>query len=356
MGENFDPVTGKKLLITDVVKDMPELIRLLDEKLIEKYGEEAFYDSPKELMEGYSPEYFYWTMSYQGLSVYFHAMDIGAYGINQHMITLWFDEYPELFAEQYMVQPEYDYVISVPANAEIAIDLKAGDGVKDMLRLWNESEDLYSKLVFQINGQDYYSEEIYLISDSSYYLSCLKNGEEEKYYIYAQLGYELFNQLQVYELTDKGVIYQGGLEQTYVPGEWDSETESYFMDVFNNPSEFELYSRTDWVGVVTGVRTYQADWENPVPKALTDDYDISNEWYTLTLKRAMEFEILPDGNIEEFPAGTTFQYLRTDNETYVDLLMEDGRECRVYTENWDGEAGIQGYSPDLCFDGLPNGF
>lgn len=180
--------------------------------------------------------------------MYFHAMDIGAYGINQHMITLWFDEHPELFAEQYMVQPEYDYVISVPASEEIAIDLKAGDGVKDTLRLWDNAGEFYKNLVIQINGQDEYTEESYLISDADY-------------------------------------------------------------------------------------------------------YDISTDWYTLTLKKPLEMKILPNGKMEEIPAGTTFQYLRTDGETYVDLLMEDGRECRVMTENWDGEPAINGNYPEMYFEG-----
>lgn len=283
-------------------------------------------------------------------------MDIGAYGINQHMITLWFDEHPELFAEQYMVQPEYDYVISVPANEEIAIDLKAGDGVKDTLRLWDNAGEFYKNLVIQINGQDEYTEESYLISDADYYLGCVKNGEKEKYYIYAQLGYELYNQIQVYELTENGGIYQGGLERAYIPGEWNSETDSYFMDVWNDLSEFELQSRIDWVGVVTGEKTYMVDWDNPLPKAQTDYYDISTDWYTLTLKKPLEMKILPNGKMEEIPEGTTFQYLRTDGETYVDLLMEDGRECRVMTENWDGEPAINGNYPEMYFEGLPTGF
>lgn len=353
-GENFDTATGKRLLITDVVKDLPQLIEILDEKLIEKYGEEAFYDAPEKLMKETSPEYFQWTMSYQGLSVYFSAMDVGAYGINQPVITIWFNEYPQLFAEKYMAAMEMDYAMHVPANEEIAIDIKPGDEKKDTLRIWNTAG--YSELVFQVNGQDYYTEEGYLIGDADYYLVCLKNDGEEKYYVYAQLGYELYHQIQVYELTENGGVRIGSLDREYVPEEWNSETDSAYMAVFNDPSEFELYSRTNWVGVVTGVRGYQADFENPVPKAQTDYYDISNDWYQLTLKKPIELEILPEETKEVIPEGTTFRYLRTDNDTYVDFLLEDGRECRVYTENWDGEAAIQGDYPDAYFEGLPNGF
>lgn len=121
-------------------------------------------------------------------------------------------------------------------------------------------------------------------------------------------------------------------------------------------SEFELQSRIDWVGVVTGEKTYMVDWDNPLPKAQTDYYDISTDWYTLTLKKPLEMKILPNGKMEEIPAGTTFQYLRTDGETYVDLLMEDGRECRVMTEKWDGEPAINGNYPEMYFEGLPTGF
>ena len=187
-----------------------------------------------------------------------------------------------------------------------------------------------------------------------------EDGVNEEFYGYTN-ECEFFvqradNQIQVYELTENGGIYQGGLERAYIPGEWNSETDSYFMDVWNDLSEFELQSRIDWVGVVTGEKTYMVDWDNPLPKAQTDYYDISTDWYTLTLKKPLEMKILPNGKMEEIPAGTTFQYLRTDGETYVDLLMEDGRECRVMTENWDGEPTINGNYPEMYFEGLPTGF
>lgn len=358
-GENFDPETGKSLVITDVVKDLSELISLVDEKLINQYGDEAFSDTPKESLLQYAVEDFEWTMSYQGLSLYFHSLNLNGYGSEEYMVTIWFDEAPELFVDNYMAQPEGHYAMALPEGREIAMKICPGDDVEDTLSLnsmTDEATGWYQRLVFHINGQDYCSDEVYNISELSGHLVCLKNGEKEKFFIYAAMSFELHHQIAVYELTENGVVYCGSMENARFPGEWNSETNSYFGIVLNDPTKFELVSRTDLVGVVDGVKVCEADWETGLPKTQSDDYKITADWCELTLKRPLVVEVLPEGDKEEILAGTTFKYLRTDNKTYVDFLMEDGRESRVYTEEVEEETVIRGENPNMIFEGLPTGF
>ena len=55
---------------------------------------------------------------------------------------------------------------------------------------------------------------------------------------------------------------------------------------------------------------------------------------------------------EEVPAGTEFHFLRTDNESYVDMKMDDGRDCRVHVEFDGWERTVNGISEYDAFDGI----
>ena len=62
--------------------------------------------------------------------------------------------------------------------------------------------------------------------------------------------------------------------------------------------------------------------------------------------------ILPENKVETVPAGTEFSFLRTDNESYVDLKMEDGRECRIEFEEIDYTSCSNGVPEWECFENL----
>ena len=91
-----------------------------------------------------------------------------------------------------------------------------------------------------------------------------------------------------------------------------------------------------------------------MPAAKTEYYDLSASLRRLISKLPLEVGILPDGTREELPAGTMLRMLRTDGETYMDLELEDGRECRLVLERnpdtW--EWLINGISEWDCFEDL----
>jgi hypothetical protein len=62
--------------------------------------------------------------------------------------------------------------------------------------------------------------------------------------------------------------------------------------------------------------------------------------------------LLPQKTVETVPAGTEFFFLRTDNESWVDLVMADGQECRIVLETADWPSTINGISEVECFENL----
>ena len=74
----------------------------------------------------------------------------------------------------------------------------------------------------------------------------------------------------------------------------------------------------------------------------------------LTTLVSLEVEIVPEFEPETLPEGENLWFLRTDGHSYVDMRMEDGRECRIDVE--DGPEGWERYVNGMpetdCFDGL----
>ena len=63
----------------------------------------------------------------------------------------------------------------------------------------------------------------------------------------------------------------------------------------------------------------------------------------------LEVIMLPEKKTEVLPAGTNFYYLRTDGESYAELELEDGRECRIEIVQRDWEPCINGIPEWDCF-------
>ena len=361
-GINIDPVTGKILTISDVFMDSTMLIEVLSEKLIEKYGEDLFYTSPEELLNEYTPEQFSWTVGYQGITFYFSPYELAPYAAGTQYVAIWFDEAKEWIDEKYMSAPKDGYVAELPFNEEVHLDLNAETPEKDVLTVGKnfveETVEVFQMAV-SINEETYFSEEIFYYGDLKTSLACVPDQGKNRYYLYAEYTIESTD-LYIYELTENGIKLQGTLENVRMPGivldQWDSyhQTQMYMEQILTDPSEFTMTSRMHLMGFMDGMKIYHADPKDGMPKADADYYILPEDCAVLTLKKDLEVEILSENETEMIKEGTEFTYLRTDNETYMDFRMDDGRECRVYFEEKDWDKTIKGFLPEECFEGIPN--
>ena len=363
-GININPTTGEVLQITDIFKDFSKLIEVLSEKLTNKYGEEWFYSSPKELLDVYTPEKFTWSVGYQGITFYFSPYELAPYAAGSQMVTVWFDEAKEWIDEKYMASPKGGYVAELPIGEEIHLEFNRENEEKDTLVLGRnyigETGDVFN-LSFSVNEEVYLSEETFYDGDLEASLVSLTDQGRDRFYLYVKYTIETTD-LYVYELTNEGVKFQGSVSNVNMPGkvldQWDpyNQTQMYLEQVFTDPSEFTFISRMYLMGFMDGVKTYYADPSDGMPKATTEYYVLPENFATLTSIRDLEVEILPENNMETVEKGTNFVYLRTDNESYIDFRMDDGRECRVHFEKKDWDKTINGYLPEECFENISNYF
>lgn len=352
-GMNLDPESGEDVLLTDILTETDGLTDILIKKIREKYPDEPF-DSLPEMLADYELENYSWTLSYQGLTFYFSPYEIASYAAGLLTVTIWFDEAPELFREEYMETPEQGYAVALPLAHPVEFDLDEVDGKRDEISVSYMSVDGTGLLQPAIGKNDALMEDA---DGYAYEMRPYLVHIDGKNYIYLEGVVEnAYKTLSVYDLNGDeiclaGRVYGSGFKRgLYEDGEYGG----YYIDVFNDPENFVLSTVMHVLGTVNGTKACGVNPEDGMPAAKTEYYDLSASMRRLISKLPLEVGILPDGTREELPAGTMLRMLRTDGETYMDLELEDGRECRLVLERnpdtW--EWLINGISEWDCFEDL----
>jgi hypothetical protein len=160
-----------------------------------------------------------------------------------------------------------------------------------------------------------------------------------------------YSTMRVYDLQDDITVNDvlEGTEAHYPRAEqFDSNYGARI--VLNDPSEMCLDTMVYMLGTMVGTDTYEL---------LDGKLDKDNIYYTLpetmqplVSKVPLEVYVPEAEETEEVPAGTEFHFLRTDNESYVDMKMDDGRDCRVHVEFDGWERTVNGISEYDAFDGI----
>ena len=126
---NFDTRTGKILSFLDVVKDDESFFEIVDNLAKKDYPEsniKAPSEYAKELKENDYKD-LVWTVSPEGVTVYFDTGTLGSFTDGPQVITICFDEDDALFESKY-VNKEKDYVFPILAdNMTLHLDTD-GDG------------------------------------------------------------------------------------------------------------------------------------------------------------------------------------------------------------------------------------
>lgn len=340
---NFDPVTGEELRLEDVFRDTSVLPGILGDLLREEYPDIPFGDDLPELIsESLEQDLLTWTLGYQGVRFHFNVYELAMpYVAGSQTVSLWFEESPELFREKYMQVPE-QYAVELEFNADPTLfDLVPGDGRIDSLTPFAYVGEYmeYGPLEITVNGQayplwDYDTDELTL------WLARLGSGKEQRTYLYLDAMMEnAYHVLSVYEVAPDLLIRVGELSG------------SNFAGMFTDPSEFVLHTRTEMLSTQTGTGTYHIDPVSGLPAGENGYYELVDE-LVLTSLVSFEVTILPDEKKEEIPAGMEFTLLRTDNRTFVDARMADGRECRIFVDRSDWPVTIDGIPREDCFNGM----
>ena len=213
----------------------------------------------------------------------------------------------------------------------------------------------YGSLTLRIAKNDTYCEGPGYGYEFISYLVCTQEQDKERYYLYVESIQENdYSILRVYDLNQEEIRWEE-LSGVGFSGDWDENTGkygTYYNHVLNNPQSFELVTKIEILGTWQGKRLYAVDTENGIPQAYKEDYLISSGDHSTVSLIPLEVSMLPDMKLEELPAGTNFNFLRTDGESYVDAQLEDGRECRIYVEFEGGQQSVNGVEQWECFEEL----
>lgn len=351
---NFDTQTGRKLAIEDVIADTNALPNALATEMIEQYPhlEEATLNMWEMELEDYLASYltpeeanditpeFTWTLGYEGVTFYFGAYEIGSYADGNQVVVLTYNEYPELFNKEYFTSVTQDYVMQILPfwyGEEGFTDIN-GDGVMDMIIIdgnYSTEFEMYTSLDVTVNGNTY-SHEAYYYELTSYVVKA--NGNT---YVYVErVGDSDFRTVSVFKITESSVEYVGDVDGSIVD--------------LNNSADFGLTKRFDMLSTFWCIaKCYVGDDGMPVEKA--GAYEIMGEG-TITSTVEITAELVDEngnllGESKVFPAGTIYDFERTDGMTYVDMLTNDGSRCRLYTTNqWP--PTVNGMDAQNCFEML----
>jgi len=356
LGMNLDPTTGETLDLTSVMPDIEELSSILTKKLKEKYTYEPF-DSLQDMLDAYTASDYTWTIDYQSITFYFSPYEIAPYAAGLLTATIRFDEMPELFDEAYTTAPTDGWAKPLPIHEEVEVKLNPDSDTADQLYISTEGDEYgYLSLSVTKNGQQ--SE---IGRDIGYevkpILVCLSEADQERYFLYVEATSDNdYTTLYVCDLNGNNVTLNGELSGAGLKGVWNEKMGEYgtwFEEVLNNPMECVLASTIYRLGTWTGYRTY-----NPHP--ITGMLLPQTEYYTLPddvspIVSAIDLEVtmLPKKEKVTVPAGTEFQIRRTDGDRYAELVLEDGRECRIEIVYDDYTPMINGVAEWDCFIDLP---
>ena len=337
--KNFDARTGEELNIANVTADAASLPKTLADKLLSEYDKEIFFeeDVEKLINEAYEEDQNYtYTLDNEGICFYFSAYQLAPYASGSQIASFSYSENPELVKDEYVKSGD-DFIEGM------VMDKKYRIGEKDVLAVsfYPETEDDYEyELYIDFNGNQ--TTETITCSGMQPYL-VKKDG---RYFVYVdELQLNDYKSLDIFKVGD-GVLKKAG---AYERG---------FRDVCpTDPSDFFLAGRTDLLSTNNTYRSYHVG-DDGMPVA-NEEYDhvIGSVSEKLTLKVDLEAEVFADeeateSSKETLPKGTVLYYLRTDDETFMDMKTEDGRVVRLYPKTGDWPQTIDGTDIEEIFDGV----
>lgn len=350
-GVNFDTQTGEILTLSDIFTDCGRLSELVEEQLYINYDPDCFFGDV-DLDERFSADYdqVEWVLDYNGVTFYFNPYDIAPFASGILSATISFAEHPDLFCDTYCEVPD-SYGIELPQEHSFSYDVD-GDGKLDDLWI-APAEGNYGDGTPQsicLNGTWYEEDNgIFEIIPSLLHLADGRN------YLYIAQLYP--DDRYVYEVYD---VSRGSVEpvdtiyaECHIIGSYQNDY--YAREVLTNPEQFRLDTCTAVLGTAYGYDSYHVG-ENGMPVGENGYYTIDNGsyLYEFTLTQDLTVPVVDESGATvgetTLKKGDKVTYYRTDNVSWGDVLLADGRLGRVIPD-MENDYTIDGRCVDEVFDG-----
>ena len=341
-GVNYDPVSGKQLKLSDFVTDGAAFMEYVKEDLYLRYPE-IEEDLTEQFFGEKTIDDVTWTAGWEGINCYFDAYTFGPYAIGDQTILVPFEGNESMFQETVMDVPEnygIEFMTGHPLRA----------GGREIIVNGNLNEyQSYDGITIILDGEEtVFDEDIYAFSITPTYLKA--DGEEYLYLEYSEENdYEAFDLYRLGEKPERIGMQDLGKGYLYV------EEKSLTGDAAMSDPERMLLSARIWLlGTTSGQRLYRVGADGkPEP---VEPYFHINDGRALTTKQELTLEEVDEqGNVTgtvTVPAGTSMTRIRTDAESTVDLMTQDGRVLRVTLSGSQFPQTIDGKEVEDLFDGI----
>jgi len=364
-GENYDAKTGELLSLEDVITDMELLPTLVKEQLDTFWDPLMFYEHLdmnqhfKENLDSIA-----WTLDYHGITFYFNPYEIAPYASGNQVVTVTYEDHPEVFAAKYVKGPE-SYGIQLDLEAPFYFDVDSDGELDELLVVGMVSDDM-----IHVEHNIYIDGKCYVQSD--FENKDLMPGEPVYYSIYDVFSPHLlhladgrtylfienledsdFRTNTVYELTD-GTVKMVETIYSSLHTEVTGEEWNWVTQALTNPYNFKLDTRTWVVGTSNGFKTYYISDDGY--SYGYEDYYTFNPLYVFTALRDFEVNLVDEdgvvGDTILVRAGEEVTYYRTDASVFADFILSDGRIGRVQLQWEEGSCRIDGVAVEELFDGV----
>lgn len=347
---NINPLTGEDILLKDIASDYDGLYQEVQNRLdeINQTGDfangynEGYGDIVKELFYEGDGKNLTWTINLQELIIYFDSYVLGSYARGETTLTI-----PLTECGQFL-KPEYQ-------------DLDGGFAIQIRLceprNIDMDNDGTLENIQFNTVGNDeeFYTDVTISCEDES--LTYRIMGVFKDAYVVKTKEGNAYFYLEGQEFNDYRTLYVFGFDQEK-PYFIDSVESSIYGHFLQDPERFLLFEYVQALGTYEGYKEYSVGADGiPVSQdkafVLCDRLTLQDLTSTRELTVYGSIDGVQQKESKVLPVGTVFRCVATDENTYMEMALEDGTHCILPFERVDWQILIDGVEDIECFDFLP---
>lgn len=357
-GLNYDTESGNLLLLTDLITDKEKLAQVLIDKVNEKYADDLLVNNIGEyITEAVKRESLCYIVGYESMTFYFNPYEIASFAAGILTVDISYKENPDLFNIYYTLTPN-SYIIAGDTVTTNYIDFD-GDSKVDEIEI-NETPGKYCEVESMeiiINNESTVINDVYAFSVEPYFVKT-EGGTTYLYLFYHVENDYIY--LEVFDMSKKEVVSES--ENLHLSGSYgysEGEKGLYSRYEYRNglvdPANMVFTSRLQFLGTADAHRTYHVG-QDGVPISEDEPFVITSSHYTfVAVQNVAAKEVNEDGEeIGEIAIrkDDEVRFYRTDNSTYADLILENGKIARVAVDASDWPITIDGTDCTELFEGI----
>ena len=341
-GVTLRPGTGETVKLSDLVADGPAFLAE-----VRKTVEEEYPDVDPKLCDSYFAETDLDEMTYvtgvSGITCVFAPYNLGPYAIGTQKVEIPYAGNEALFKEDF-TSGAAAYGVEFAMYEPMTI---GGHEITITAEQIGEYGDIDSLSVF-VDGEETKFDDVYGSVPRPTWIHV-----PEADYIYFDLPEDSdYHELVIVRIGDKAEkVGVAGFGRGYVLG---SEEDGWNVAAaaLTDPTQMPLYTRTFLLSTLNGEQTFSVGPDGmPVP---SEDYYVFAMPHTLTLKTALKaVSVTAEGEEQgevTLPKGTELTMVRTDNDSWVDMIYGEMQYVRVRIDEEKWPQTIGGKDIEDIFD------